>query len=171
MKIRIKYPFDTTWTDYPDPYSQAVLLYFPGCDIGCEGCSNLQLQDPFYKIGIKELSLKESFVYITYACRRNNTDKIIFSGGNCLHKTNINGVKKLIETLADYDICIYSGYDVEEVLGLKLYGFKYLKCGGFDINQRQESIKTDDYIQFASKNQVLYNQFYQKISTDGRYYF
>lgn len=71
----------------------------------------------------------------------------------------------------DFDICIYTGALIDEVKKLNLSGFKFIKCGVFDKTKFIGSKKTDDYIQFATSNQELYNEFLELISHDGIYYF
>jgi anaerobic ribonucleoside-triphosphate reductase activating protein len=43
--VRIFNQLSYTFLDYPDNISQAVLVYFSGCDNACEGCQNPDLQD------------------------------------------------------------------------------------------------------------------------------
>jgi len=56
-------------------------------------------------------------------------------------------------------------------MGLKA---EYIKCGQYDISQKQDSFKTDTFIQFASFNQELYKKIennYVLVSKNGKYYF
>ena len=85
-------------------------------------------------------------------------------------------INTLIHTIGaglgnDFDICIYTGALIDEVKKLNLSGFKFIKCGVFDKTKFIGSKKTDEYIQFATSNQELYNEFLELISHDGIYYF
>ena len=61
--------------------------------------------------------------------------------------------------------------DVEYVKEHNVSGFKFLKCGKFDIKNKRESEKTDEKMVLASPNQKLYDENYNLISKDGIYYF
>lgn len=157
----------TTWLDYPDNYSLAVIFYTYGCIHKCKNCHNLALQTPVLAYS-KEL-IEEILIY----CKRNNTNKLVLSGGDCLLKgANLSLTNAIIDKYRDVlDICIYTGYDIDYVKANVHKGFKFVKCGKYDENMKIESDKTDDYLQLASTNQKLYDGNYQLLSSNGRYYF
>ena len=74
---------------------------------------------------------------------------------------------KVNELNKNYDICIFTGYDIEYVKNLKLQGIKYYKCGKFDISQQRKSMKTDEEYVLASPNQNFYDGNYKQLSTNG----
>ena len=166
----------TTFQDYPDNKSLAVILYFSGCTHACKGCHNPELQ-----------TYKNDRILITdilYHLEKNRSNKLVFSGGDCLYKDNILLVKIILKYIIDNNLdihtCLYTGYDgykAKEIIDdSNIHGFDFVKCGKYDITQTQDSLKTDDYIQFASKNQVLYDNtfhIYNRITEDNnvRYYF
>ena len=166
--------FDTTFLDYPDPDNIAVVVIMSGCSHNCLGCQNPQLQ-----------KLHEEWTYeqeqkilleIQHRCLRNETNKIVLSGGDPLNPCNRNLTIHICELLGNnpeykYDICIYTGYDIEDVKEMGLNGFKFIKCGKFDAHSMRESKKTNDYIQFVNETQNLYDDHFNRISDLGKYYF
>lgn len=159
-----------TWTllEYPDNSSISTILYFNGCDRHCKGCQNIELQkydesNPNLDILIKDI--------VDY-CKRSRTNKIVLCGGDPLYYKNIPITKNILDKLSNnYDICIYTGANIEEVKKLNLRGFKFIKCGIYDKTKFIGSEKTDDYIQFATSNQELYDSNLNLLSKDGVYYY
>ena len=156
----------STFLEYPDNSSIATIFYFSGCDRNCEGCQNTSLKE------YTPLDEKEVLSGIVNYSRRLKTNKVVLCGGDPLYKKNIDLTRKILYNLGnDFDICIYTGALIDEVKKLNLSGFKFIKCGVFDKTNFIGSKKTDDYIQFATSNQELYNEFLELISHDGIYYF
>lgn len=157
----------TTWLDYPDNSSLAVIFYTYGCTHKCKNCQNIELQTPVtsYPSNI----IDEIFTY----CKRNNTNKLVLSGGDCLFKgANLSLTNAIIDKYKDVlDICIYTGYDIDYVKANVHKGFKFVKCGKYDENMKTEPDKTDNYVQLATTNQAFYDSNYQLLSSNGRYYF
>ena len=163
MKTNIQ----TTWLDYPDNSSLAIILYTYGCIHNCKNCQNKELQTPI-KV-YPETIIKDIYEY----CLRNNTNKLVLSGGDCLLKNvNLDLTNRIIRTYKyKLDICLYTGYDIEYVKKYVYKGFKFVKCGKYEESLKTKACKTDEYIQFASTNQQLYNFDYKLLSSNGRYYF
>lgn len=156
----------STFLEYPDNSSIASIFYFSGCDRNCEGCQNTSLKE------YTPLDEKEVLSGIVNYSRRLKTNKVVLCGGDPLYKKNLDLTRKILYNLGnDFDICIYTGALIDEVKKLNLSGFKFIKCGVFDKTKFIGSKKTDDYIQFATSNQELYNEFLELISHDGIYYF
>lgn len=156
----------STFLEYPDNSSIATIFYFSGCDRNCEGCQNTSLKE------YTPLDEKEVLSGIVNYSHRLKTNKVVLCGGDPLYKKNIDLTRKILYNLGkDFDICIYTGALIDEVKKLNLTGFKFIKCGVFDKTKFIGSKKTDDYIQFATSNQELYNKFLELISHDGIYYF
>lgn len=157
----------TTWLDYPDNVSLAVIFYTYGCIHKCKNCQNPSLQTPVesYPRGI----IDEILMY----CKRNNTNKLVLSGGDCLLKgANLNLTNAVIDKYGnELDICIYTGYDIDYVKANVHKGFKFVKCGKYNENMKTEPNKTDNYVQLASTNQELYDSNCWLLSSNGRYYF
>lgn len=167
---KILVPFQSSWIDYPDNQSIAVMVVMMGCDNGCPHCQNPQFKDCDYNNGTKDFMVEELEKELDIQCQRNMTNKVVLSGGDPLSCFNVEFTKKFLSQ-TKYDVCIYSGHDVEYCKKHNINGFKFLKCGKFDNQTVRESKKTDDYMVFASPNQELYNENYCLMSKDGIYYF
>lgn len=166
-----------TFNDYPDSESIAVIVFFEGCNEGCRGCQNpsLQLRNDRDFINQNDLIPK-----IEDRCKRSNTNKIVFSGGDPYYVYgDIFGVMYVISELTKkgYDICVYTGKTIEvmnnlfEIYDNKLVKPKYLKCGPYREDLRQKDMgKYDDRFVLASSNQNFYeniNGVYKAISKNG----
>ena len=90
-----------------------VVLWVAGCDHNCEGCHNKETHNPDGGIPFDENALNEIFEELE--------DKyvagITFSGGDPLHKNNIEEINKIIDMIKEKypnkNIWIYSGYTYE----------------------------------------------------------
>ena len=155
---------EETYLDYPSPDGNSVIVYFTGCEHHCPGCHSPLLQ----KVDKYSESNKEILDKIIDYCKRADTNKLVFLGGDPLYKNNIELTKFLVNNLnAAYDICIFTGYDIEYVKNLNLQGVKYYKCGKFDQTKLRQSKKTDDEYILASPNQNFYDGNYNLLSKDG----
>jgi anaerobic ribonucleoside-triphosphate reductase activating protein len=163
--------FETTFLDYPDPDNIAVIVIMSGCTHNCLGCQNPTLQElhPDFDLTFSD----QIIAHIKNQCRRNETNKIVLSGGDPLNPCNRNLTIRICEELGNngYEICIYTGYTIEEVKEMNLSGFTFIKCGRFDKDSMQKSEKTDKYIQFVNTTQNLFDKNFNQLSVDGRYYF
>lgn len=167
---RILQPIQTTWLDYPDNESLAIIVCMMGCDNGCFMCQNPDFQNANYSNSTKEYTVDGFMKEIEYLCKRNFTDKIVLSGGDPLSPCNIDFTKEFLSKTS-LDVCIYTGHSIEYVKEHFIKGFKFIKCGKFEYNNLRDSFKTDELIQFASPNQCLYNSEYELISENGIYKF
>lgn len=171
MILSTIYPFSTTWQDYPDSESLAVAIYILGCRHNCYGCSNKELQKfthPKAKLFTLEPFIKE----VKKALYENKTNKLVLLGGDALHPTNIKFIKAFLECVgSEIEVCIYTGHNLHWVQKNKVKGFKFIKCGKYRKDLKQESKKTDNYIQLASTNQELYDRDMKLISKNGKYDF
>lgn len=165
---------EETFLDYPSPDDSAVILFLPGCSHSCLGCQNPKLQELHEEWTYEEE--QEILQNLQRLCFRCDTNKIVLSGGDPLSPCNRNLTIRICELLGKnpvykYDICIYTGYDIEEVKKMELSGFEFIKCGKFDAHSMRESKKTDEYIQFVNETQNLFDKNFNQISKNGRYYF
>lgn len=158
---------EETWLDFPSPEGNAVAIIMTGCEHNCKGCHSLSLQI-FKKY---EESFEEMLMKIKNFAERANTNKLVFLGGDPLFFKNQELTKYLTSNLKGYDICIFTGYDIEFVKKLTLENVKYYKCGKFDKNLSRLSKKTDSEYILASENQNFYDSEYNLISNKGILYF
>ena len=155
---------EETWLDYPSPDGNAVIIYMTGCEHRCPGCHSPLLQKvrPYDEDNETMLSR-----IITYA-KRADTNRLIFLGGDPLHPSNIELTTFLVNNLKDdFDICIFTGYNINYVKNLNIKGVKYWKCGTYDQTQARQSKKTDKEYILASPNQDFYDSEYNKLSENG----
>jgi len=99
-----------------------VVLWLSGCNHGCQGCQNPQTWD--CNSGIEfDLAAKEE---IFNELSKDHISGITFSGGDPLHRNNIDDVlylcKDIKEKFPTKNIWIYTGYTWEE-----LYKVQYCK--------------------------------------------
>jgi len=168
--MNIIFPLKTTFIDYPDNESEAILIFFMGCDNNCSGCHNINFKNYNYK-NAKVFSPTDLKLEIDKLSKRINSNKVVLTGGDPLSKFNINEIKQLTIILKNYNLMIYTGHDIEYVKRNEIKNFAFIKCGIFDINQKQISEKNDIFFKLASKNQQLYDADYNLISNTGVYYF
>ena len=159
--------------DYPNNEDQCISIYMLGCDIGCMGCINKSLADITIendnKITISVIKLIE---LLKIKSKNTKSNKICLLGGDPLFNKNIDFTRELlISTNNLFDFCVYTGYDIDYVVKNDISGFKFIKTGKYIEELKQESLKTDDFIQFASKNQHLYDSQFNLLSKEGKYYF
>jgi len=160
-----------TFIDYPDPSLPAVIVYFLGCDHNCFSCHNPDFQNINYR-NKKLLSINDLYLEIIKLCNISKTNLVVFSGGDPLNPFNRDFVRLFINKYKyNFRFCIYTGYDIDYVKKYDIKGFTFLKCGKYDSSLHQVAQKTNDFIQFASKNQILYDKDFNVVSKNGRYYF
>ena len=116
--------WDCTFIDYPDPNSWANIFYFSGCNHFCKSCQNQELQK--YGVGTK-ITPDDLNNLISTLSKKNQTNKVVFSGGDPLHPHNIKDIKYFLQLYGSlYDICIYTGYDINYVKQNEITGFKFI---------------------------------------------
>jgi len=171
--MKIIYPFTHSFLDYPHPVYDCVSISVLGCEHGCKKCHSEQLQNFNFKSkNVIDTTVYELFSLINIFISDLPYRKISFLGGDCLHPKNLGFMKEFLKRYSnDFGIMIYTGYSVEYCKERNVTGFEFLKCGVYDETLSILSEKTDDYIQFASVNQELYDKDYNLLSEKGRYYF
>jgi organic radical activating enzyme len=167
LTAKIIYPFGATFLDYPDNKSNAVIIYFLGCELHCINCHNqlFQIRD---NEKAKEVTIKQFYDDLFSACDRNRTSKVVFSGGDSLSPLNRDFTREFLNKYGNvFDIFIYTGYRVEQVKMLNIKGFKFIKTGQYDENLKQESNQSDNFMKLASSNQEIYNENYSLLTRNG----
>ena len=172
MMTKILNELIATFLDYPDNSSIAICVVMMGCDNKCRGCQNPLFRNSEYEKGTREISKEDLVSEIILQCNKNRTNKVVLSGGDPLFPGNLDTTKYILEKLGkNYDICIYTGHDVNYAKFYKIKGFKFLKTGYYDQQNSRISKKDDYEIVFASPNQQLYDENYNLLSKDGIYKF
>lgn len=169
-KAVCSFPLQESFTDYPDPHVNAVVVYMAGCDHTCPGCQNQSLQkfDGTGLTSFTECGAPILMTAIIDACERYRTDKIVLLGGDPLASMNRDMTRWLCRELGEhYDICIYTGYDAKTVESFHISGFAYVKAGLFQATNARPSGKTGTCMTFASPNQDLYDKSMKKVSKNG----
>ena len=168
---KILQPITSTWLDYPNKDDCCLVVVMMDARVA-------KVEDKLTKLVQKYAIDNETKDYdvdslieeLKMLCERHRTNKIVLSGGDPLSCFNIKFTKEFLEK-APFDVCIYTGHTIDYVKLHKVSGFKYLKCGMYLKNESQVSEKTDTYMQFASKNQKLFDSNYCCLSQNGLYYF
>lgn len=155
---------EETWLDYPSPDGNAIMVFLCGCEHHCKGCHSPLLQQEYEYDESKEETLNRIVEY----AKRAGTNKLVFLGGDPLYSKNLSLVTFLVNNLKnDFDICIFSGYNIEYVKKTGIKGVKFWKCGTFDIDNMRKSGKSDEEYVLASPNQNFYDEQYNLISENG----
>ena len=117
-----------------------TVVFLQGCNFHCEGCHNKSTWDTKKGtlIEVKELAqlLRESVA----------NKKVTISGGEPLLQKE--ALLELFEELKDFDLCLYTGYEIEDVSDDILKYLKYIKVGRFILSERTS---TTPFV--GSKNQ------------------
>lgn len=180
MNIGLATPLTVlTFMDYPEPDAHAVIISFVGCPHACPSCHNRFLQDAY---GLTQASCADdslpgklltfsSFELAKETIReqavRNHTNKLVLQGGEpLLAGANLEFTKYLC-ACGEFEVCIYTGYNIDHAKQVGLTGFRYLKCGLFDIQSVRPSMKTDERFILASPNQEFYDSEFRQISMNG----
>lgn len=162
--MRFHIQLEETWLDYPSPDGNAIMVFFCGCEHHCKGCHSPLLQQEYDYDESNEQALKRIVEYAKSA----GTNKLVFLGGDPLYPKNLSLVTFLVNNLKnDFDICIFTGYDIGYVKKTGIKGVKFWKCGTFDIDNSRKSDKSDEEYVLASPNQNFYDDDYNLISNNG----
>lgn len=167
VNANILYPFGATFLDYPDNISRAVIVYFMGCEHNCDGCHNPEFQISDY-IKSKKVSINQFYNDLFEQCKRENTNKVVFSGGDSLSPLNRDFTRLFLNKYGNvFDICIYTGYNIGLVKMMNIKGFKFIKTGKYEKDKMQEPCQSDNFMQLASTNQEIYNENYALLTRNG----
>lgn len=166
METYISKHLDITWMDYPTNEDSAIIVYFFGCSHGCPGCHNIQfsLKDKKESLFV---NIEQFYSLLMEYSNKHRTNKVIFSGGDPLFKDNIEFVKEFLNKNTFFDVCVYTGHEIEYVVENNVKGFEYIKCGKFQIENKRISGKTDEQFILASNNQKIYDKNCNLLTVDG----
>ncbi len=162
--------FSHSFLDYPTQ-DDCIDVFFVGCLHKCKDCCNPLLAE-ISKDTLK-LDFQDFIIRLEdYSKRLNNIKNISLLGGDPLYDKNIDFVNYFLEKFSkDYNICVYTGYNIDFVKKCLNKGFKFIKCGVYDASLKQVSEKTDNYFRLASSNQSIYDENYNRISNNGTLFF
>lgn len=106
-----------------DGYGYRTVLFLQGCNLRCPGCQNPSTWDinKGTLIDVKELA-----DILRIKCINK---KLTISGGEPLLQTG--SLLELLEELKDFDLCLYTGHELDEVPQEILRYLKYIKVGSF----------------------------------------
>lgn len=111
-----------------DGYGYRTVLFLQGCNLRCKGCQNPSTWDPTKgtEVDVRELAqiLRDKV----------KNKKLTISGGEPLLQAK--GLEELLEELKDFDLCLYTGHELNEVPAGILKYLKYIKVGNFVLEKR-----------------------------------
>ena len=106
-----------------DGIGYRTVLFLQGCDLQCKGCQNKHTWD--ISKGIKE-DVKELANELREKCVNK---ELTISGGEPLMQSA--ALLELLEELKDFDLCLYTGHEFNEISPQILSYLKYVKVGRF----------------------------------------
>lgn len=106
-----------------DGIGYRTVLFLQGCDLQCKGCQNKSTWD--LTKGIK----KDVKVLAQELREKCFNKELTISGGEPLMQTG--ALRELLEELKDFDLCLYTGHELNEVPQSILTYLKYIKVGRF----------------------------------------
>ena len=111
-----------------DGYGYRTVIFLQGCDMHCPGCHNKSTWalDKGTVIDVHDLAklIREKAI----------NKKLTISGGEPLLQKD--AVLELLKELSDFDLCLYTGREIEDVPEEMLKYLKYVKVGRFILEQR-----------------------------------
>ena len=106
-----------------DGLGYRTVLFLQGCDLQCIGCQNKSTWD--LTKGIK----KDVKVLAQELREKCFNKELTISGSEPLMQTG--ALRELLEELKDFDLCLYTGHELNEVPQSILTYLKYIKVGRF----------------------------------------
>ena len=105
-----------------------TVIFVQGCNLCCEGCHNKTTWD------VNKGTLIEVKELASIIKKISANKKVTISGGEPLLQTE--AVLELLKELSDFDLCLYTGHEIEDVPEEMLKYLKYVKVGRFVSEQR-----------------------------------
>ena len=106
-----------------DGIGYRTVLFLQGCDLQCKGCQNKSTWD-------LTKGIKKDVKVLAQELREKCLNKeLTISGGEPLMQTG--ALRELLEELKDFDLCLYTGHELNEVPQSILTYLKYIKVGRF----------------------------------------
>jgi len=123
-----------------DGHGYRTVLFLQGCNLRCKGCQNKSTWD------IEKGDLVDSHDLALAIREQCVNKKLTISGGEPLLQAD--ELIDLLEELKDFDLCLYTGHQIQDVPEGILKYLKYIKVGPFI-----EELKTTTKPYVGSKNQ------------------
>ena len=123
-----------------DGYGYRTVVFLQGCDLHCPGCHNKSTWDP------NKGTLMEVSELAAILREQSINKKVTISGGEPLLQKE--AVLELLKELSDFDLCLYTGHEIEDIPEEMFKYLKYVKVGRFILEQRTS---TTPFV--GSKNQ------------------
>lgn len=133
-----------------DGYGYRTVLFLQGCNLRCKGCHNKSTWD------IEKGKLIDSHELALILRERCINKELTISGGEPLLQAD--ALIDLLEELKDFDLCLYTGHQIEDVPDNILKYLKYIKVGPFI-----DELKTTTKPFVGSKNQE-----FMEVSKNGK---
>ncbi len=106
-----------------DGFGYRTVLFLQGCNLHCKGCQNKSTWD-INKGQI--IDIKDLAVLLREKCLNK---KLTISGGEPLLQEK--ALLELLIELKDFDLCLYTGHNIEDVPNEILSYLKYIKVGPY----------------------------------------
>jgi hypothetical protein len=170
--VTVNAVFSSSFLDYPDASSHAVVAYMTGCDFNCKNCHNYRFRERvFYDDDVKTYCVSDFIKESKKRLFANRTNKLVLSGGDPLSSHNRDFTKSLLSNkpfCSENNICIYTGNDIESVKLMELPNtFSHLKCGIYREEIGRKPRKVSEKFVLSSPNQGIYDNKYQMLSENG----
>jgi len=136
-----------SWIDVPKHICTTV--YFSGCNLGCKGCHNEELQ------GIT--STPRSMKDIYAACNCLLTDYICLMGGEPLYQDNdkLRDFIKCIKCKTKKQVCMYTGYSFNEIPKKILEHLDMVKVGRYGETQYYFERQGKEWVEMEEKRREI----------------
>lgn len=111
------------------------VLFLQGCRMNCPGCHNRQIQEH------GKGTMMEIDMLIDFIDRKCGNKRITISGGEPLEQ--LESLQILVGNLKNkgYEICVYTGWELEHVPKALFKKVDFIKTGGFVSNLRNSNIQ------------------------------
>lgn len=125
-----------------DGIGYRAVIFLQGCNLRCKGCHNKSTWD------IGKGTLIDVIELANILKGKCFNKKLTITGGEPL--LQVEALRDLLEELKDFDLCLYTGYELKDVPEDILSYLKYIKYGPF-----VEELKTTIQPFVGSSNQVF----------------
>lgn len=115
-----------------DGYGYRTVLFLQGCTLHCKGCHNKSTWS------LDEGELIEVSELAQILRQKVANKKLTISGGEPLLQKE--PLLELLQVLQDFDICLYTGHEIEEVPEEILRYLKYIKVGRYIMEEKTSTI-------------------------------